>query len=65
MNNTLKTIIVYALAAGVGVGAFYAFVYLSSTASVPTVEAVDADDLAAGRYHQRTHTNDFFRRGRG
>ena len=65
MNDVLKTVAVFFLAVGVGMGGYMLMDALIPIDAVPTVEEADTDDLTAGRYHQRTRTNDFFRRGRG
>jgi hypothetical protein len=65
MNDVLKTIAVFFVAMAVGFGGYTALDALMPTDVVPAVEEADTDDLTAGRYHQRTRTNDFFRRGRG
>ncbi len=68
MNDVLKTIAVLILAAIVGVGGamlMEAYMKAAPNRFTPAVEASDTDDLTAGRYHQRTRTNDFFRKGRG
>ena len=63
-DEVLKTIAVFFIAVAVGFGG-YMLMDALVPADAPAVEEVDPDDLTAGRYHQRTRTNDFFRRGRG
>jgi hypothetical protein len=65
MNDVLKTVAVFFLAVAVGFGGYIALDALYPADALPTVEETDTDNLTAGRYHQRTRTNDFFRRGRG
>jgi hypothetical protein len=64
MNDVTKTIAVFFIAVAVGFGG-YMLMDAIIPADAPTVEETDTDNLTAGRYHQRTRTNDFFRRGRG
>jgi hypothetical protein len=64
MNDVLKTVAVFFIAVAVGFGGYIALAAIIP-ADAPAVEEVNTDDLTAGRYHQRTRTNDFFRRGRG
>ena len=66
MNNDItKSIAVFFCAVLAGVLGYMALDAALPTDVVPTVEEVDTDNLTAGRYHQRTRTNDFFRRGGG
>jgi hypothetical protein len=65
MNDVLKTVAVFFLAVAVGFGGYIVLDTFVPNDAAPTIEASDADDLTAGRYHQRTRTNDFFRRGIG
>jgi hypothetical protein len=65
MDDVTKTIAVFFLAITVGAGGYLLADAIFPVDDVPTVEEVDTDNLTAGRYHQRTRTNDFFRRGRG
>lgn len=65
MNDVTKTIAVFFIAVAVGFGGYMFLEAVVPPNAAPAVEEVDTDDLTAGRYHQRTRTNDFFRRGRG
>lgn len=62
----LKALTVFFIAVGVGIGGYMLMDALIPTDDAPNrFEEADTGDLTAGRYHQRTRTNDFFRRGRG
>ena len=65
MNTATQAIAVFVLAMAAGFAGYTVLDAILPDESAPVVEEVDADNLTAGRYHQRTRTNDFFRRGRG
>lgn len=66
MNETItQSICVLILAMAAGFAAYTILDTIIPVEPAPVVEEVKADNLTAGRYHQRTRTNDFFRRGRG
>jgi hypothetical protein len=66
MNDVLKTIAVFFIAVAVGAGGYVLMDAIIPVDDAPNrFEEADTDDLTAGRYHQRTRTNDFFRRGTG
>jgi len=65
MNDVLKTIAVFFIAVAVGAGGYVLMDAFIPADAPNRFEEADTDDLTAGRYHQRTRTNDFFRRGTG
>jgi hypothetical protein len=64
MNDIVRFVGSLLLGLAVGFGGYYVLDAIFPVEE-PAVEEADTDNLTAGRYHQRTRTNDFFRKGRG